>query len=342
MPFETNPVLGVSSEQEGLNKIQSLLDRGLMGDDFASEEPTPDEDAPVEEVKDEEEADEAPDTDEEDTDVEEDESEEADDSEDEEPDVYTLTIGDEEVKVNLDEMKKGYLRQSDYTRKTQALADERKGIAAEKEEATKAKAQAQEYLQFAQVMALADLEPFKDVKWDELKRSDEFEYNDKRSEYNDAVDRYNKALNAIQTYQKEQAEQQHKDLVAYAAKEMELLQEKDTDFLDKESRESVTSKLKQYAQAQGFSEQELAGVYDHRTILLLKKAMLYDEIKSKGSRLKDKKVDKAPRRLVRKGETVNKAEETAKQKRSAFKQKITTGSREDIARHLASMMPDDF
>ena len=43
-----------------------------------------------------------------------------------EPELYKVVIDGEEVEVSLDELQKGYSRQSDYTRKTQQLAQQRK------------------------------------------------------------------------------------------------------------------------------------------------------------------------------------------------------------------------
>ena len=41
---------------------------------------------------------------------------------------YKVKVGDEELEVTLDELLQGYMRQADYTRKTQALAEERKKL----------------------------------------------------------------------------------------------------------------------------------------------------------------------------------------------------------------------
>lgn len=46
----------------------------------------------------------------------------------EEPDHYSVVVGGREKKVTLDELTKGYQRQSDYTRKTQELAREREAV----------------------------------------------------------------------------------------------------------------------------------------------------------------------------------------------------------------------
>ena len=44
-------------------------------------------------------------------------------------DLYTVTIDGADAQVSLDELRNGYQRQSDYTRKTQELASERERLA---------------------------------------------------------------------------------------------------------------------------------------------------------------------------------------------------------------------
>ena len=65
------------------------------------------------------------DTPEEESDTEEGESDEGDDTE------VTVVVDGEEITVSMDELKKGYSRHSDYTKKTQELAEQRKAIEAE-------------------------------------------------------------------------------------------------------------------------------------------------------------------------------------------------------------------
>lgn len=47
----------------------------------------------------------------------------------EEPELYSVLVGGKEEKVTFDDLQKGYMRQADYTRKTQELAREREGVA---------------------------------------------------------------------------------------------------------------------------------------------------------------------------------------------------------------------
>jgi len=48
------------------------------------------------------------------------------DEEGEETEVYTVMVNGEEMEVDIEELRNGYSRQSDYTRKTQEIAEERK------------------------------------------------------------------------------------------------------------------------------------------------------------------------------------------------------------------------
>lgn len=59
------------------------------------------------------------------------ESEEPDEG-DEDEDKYVVKVKGEEIEVSLDELANGYMRQADYTQKTQALAQEREELAAYK------------------------------------------------------------------------------------------------------------------------------------------------------------------------------------------------------------------
>ncbi len=78
----------------------------------------------VEESQPEEEDESFEEEEEEEASEEEDESESADEEDEEE--LYAVTVDGEEVGVNLDELMRGYSRQSDYTKKTQQIAEEKK------------------------------------------------------------------------------------------------------------------------------------------------------------------------------------------------------------------------
>jgi predicted ribosome quality control (RQC) complex YloA/Tae2 family protein len=54
---------------------------------------------------------------------------------------YTVRVDGEEVEVTIDELLSGYSRTQDYTRKTMALADQRKSLETELEQIRQERAQ---------------------------------------------------------------------------------------------------------------------------------------------------------------------------------------------------------
>jgi len=98
----------------------------LSEDDNADEYDYFDPDEDTEEVEDPEATDDEPDEDE----ADEAEDQEAEGQDDEEPEDVTVKLDDGST-VSLDELKKGYFRQNDYTRKTQEVANARKTVEAD-------------------------------------------------------------------------------------------------------------------------------------------------------------------------------------------------------------------
>jgi hypothetical protein len=56
-------------------------------------------------------------------------------AEEEQPDVYTVRVNGEDVEVTFDELTKGYSRESDYRRKTQEVAEQRRAVEKQIQEA---------------------------------------------------------------------------------------------------------------------------------------------------------------------------------------------------------------
>ena len=75
---------------------------------------------------------------------------EAEDDADQEPELYTVKVDGEEIEVDLDTLKSGFMMQSAFTKRTQALAEERKVLEGELQNAREAR---DTYLQNAQQIA---------------------------------------------------------------------------------------------------------------------------------------------------------------------------------------------
>jgi hypothetical protein len=208
---------------------------------------------------------------------------------------YRVKVDNDEVEVDVDELIKGYSRTSDYTRKTQQLAEQRKVIEAEKakiDEASKLRDQYAQRLQvIEQVLAQS---PQEDMA--ALKETDPIGYAVKMAEQ---VER-EKQLAAVrqeraQLAQRQQAEQQAR-LQAQIVQEAERLRTAIPDLADEAKGEVVRKEIKDFARSIGFSEQELAQVYDHRAVVTLYKAMQYDKLQ-KSKPATAKRVAEAPKTL---------------------------------------------
>ena len=162
------------------NKILSMWD---SQEQTASEETkaTSDEEV-VEETKEAEEVEEEAPESEEEGQAEEETAEEVEDQELEivaEEDLkYTIKVDGQELEVDIAELKNGYQRQADYTRKSQALAEQRKGTENIQSERMQLEQERQMYangLQMLQEQQSAKLTDFDNVEWEALKQEDPYQ-----------------------------------------------------------------------------------------------------------------------------------------------------------------------
>lgn len=208
---------------------------------------------------------------------------------------YRVKVDNEELEVDVDELIKGYSRTSDYTKKTQALAEQRKQIEAERAKVVEAARLRDQYAQRLQVIEqMLTQSPQENLA--ELKETDPIGYAVKMAEQ---VER-EKQLAAVrqeraQVAQRQQYEQQER-LKAHLSQEAERLQAAIPEMADEVKGEVVRKEIKDFARSIGFSEQELSQVYDHRAVLTLYKAMQYDKLQ-KSKPATAKRVAEAPKTL---------------------------------------------
>ena len=314
------PVSGSVSEAQ-----EALL--GLMEpeeDTPETEEAQPtEEEESTEETQDEsleEESEEEPDESEEE---EEEESEESD--EEEEEGLYAVTINGEDHEVSLDELMKGYSRQSDYTRKTQKLAEDFKNLT-ELETQWKQEMQVtqQERAQYANALenvinsSLKNLNKF-DVDWDDLRQNDREEYLLKRDEFREAQDNIQKQQREYQVIQQKQQQEMAQSFQQSKQEEYHKLVDKLPDWGDSKKRSELGNSVREYALSQGYSAEEINSLVDHRSVLVLLKAKQFDDLSNSKTSIKSKKLKNKPK-VIRTGKgkertDVDKKKRTAQMKR---------------------------
>ena len=179
---DTQPAPQEGSVEEAHEVLLSLLEPEKETPETEEAAPTEEEES-TEETQDESLEEESEEEAEEESEAESEES----DEEDEEELLYAVKVDGEEQEVSLDELLKGYSRQSDYTKKTQELSSDRKGMEELQQKYNSEMAQIQaerqqytEYLNQIVEKSMGGLDKYANLDWDRLKESDPIEYVTKR------------------------------------------------------------------------------------------------------------------------------------------------------------------
>ena len=226
-----------------------------------------------------------------------DESEvEQEDGEDEqqEPQKYRVKAAGEEREVTLDELIKSYQLGTDYTKKSQAVAEERKAVEAERQRIEEARTLRDQYAERLQVIEQMLNQQPETENLDYLKENDPIGYAVKVAEISQREKQLAQVQAERQRIAAEQERDRHEQLGKVVQAEARKLAEAIPEFADPEKGESIRKQLREFGVKAGFSEQELANVYDSRAVLTLWKAMQYDKLQSAKPGI-TKKVSEAPK-----------------------------------------------
>ena len=270
-------------------------------------------------------ADEAEDTEE----VEYEASDEDDDAEEveEQPQTFRVKAAGEEKDVTLDELMQGYQLGADYTKKTQELAELRKANEAEAKAIQESKQVRDTYAQ--RLKAIEEFLTQGDSQEDlaALKENDPIGYAVKVAEQTEKKQQ----LDAIKLEQDRIAKEQQADyaqaMQRYVADEAEKLNKVLPEFSDKVKGEQLRNEIRNYGKTIGFTDQELAQVYDSRYVLTLHKAMQYDKLQKSKPSVK-KKVAEAPK-MAKAGTKIKEGNADIRKKQMAKLRQ--TGSKQDAA-----------
>ena len=261
---------------------------GLMGNEEGSEQEQPESQSESNDSEAESEHIEAQAEDE--SEVEQDEGED----EQEEPTTYRVKAAGEERDVTLDELIKSYQLGTDYTKKSQAVAEERKVVEAERQRIEEAKYLRDQYAERLQVIEQMLNQQPETENLDYLKETDPIGYAVKVAE----LSQREKQLAQVRAEQARIADQQQREqqeqLGQVVQAESRKLAEVIPEYADPQKGETLRRELREFGLKAGFSDQELANVYDSRAVLTLYKAMQYDKLQSAKPGI-TKKVNEAPK-----------------------------------------------
>jgi len=227
------------------------------------------------------------------------EDEEEAEGEEETLDYYAVKLDGEEVEVSLDELQSGYQRQKDYTKKTQALAEQRKAYEAKAAEIETLQTQYLQQAQLANELLNRDLKRYESVDWATLKTEDPVGYLQKQIEVGEIKQEQaalqQQAQAAYEHNQKAQAEERVQHLEMQRKEALTLF----PDWKDSTKQEAHKQKLFSYGSSIGYSDEELGTIVNARDLVMLDKAMKYDSLQATKKGITKKTTAPAIRKRVK-------------------------------------------
>jgi len=214
--------------------------------------------------------------------AEEDESDDDDEGDDDDaepdgPQSIEIEIDGTPTRLTAKEVKAGYERHADYTRKTMALAEERKSF----------EAAAQQQVQYIR-QQLAALQEFQEPEpdWAKMRDEDPIGFIQEQSKWNEKQAKKQQMLQQTAAQRQQQYEQQlrqaHDNLMAA------LPSWRDNAVRQKESDEITQTLTSEY----GFQPEELQGLADHRLVLISRDAMKWRQLQRSKAGVTKKVADK--------------------------------------------------
>ncbi|GGL48415.1 hypothetical protein [Caulobacter rhizosphaerae] len=197
----------------------------------------------------------------------------------EQPEVFTVKIDGQDVQVTLDEALRGYQREADYTRKTQALAADRKAFEDQQKAEVSGERKRTKELLTALEARLAEPEDTEDLE--ALRMSNPGEY---AARIADRMQREEIARAAKAERQRLEAEEAREELATRetTAKEaMGKLLEAIPAWKDPKVAQADMSKITDYAKAIGYADTDLNEILDHRLFIMAKDAAAYRALQAK-------------------------------------------------------------
>ena len=271
---DNNPIEG-----SGLDETTKQWEKELASESGEEELPT-DEDNQLTQDESEEEL-------EADSEEEEAETEGLEELEDEgvEEDVFEVKSDGKTHQVTLQELKDSFSKGQNYTRKSQALADDRTSFENEKTEISQLREQALQALEFARQKQ--PQQPERDSEyWNNLKDTDPVQFLIERDAVRDAQLQNQKIEQEYANLNSQKEAEHAENLKTYIngqkEKLLELIPEwKDSKLADKEKKLVMSFGLKE-----GFTQTELDQAYDSRAVSTMRKAALWDQLQEKKKGIK--------------------------------------------------------
>jgi hypothetical protein len=205
------------------------------------------------------------------------------DEEEEPTQTYKLKVDGEEIEVTEEELLKGYSRQSDYSKKTQELAAQRKDLEAITSENQAARERMSQLIpelesNLLQIQQSLNAEP----NWDALYKQDpqkatrlERDFNRRREANKQELEKLAVEKQHLQAAQETQLAQQRDTFLNEQAK---LLVENIPEWKDDKLALTEKQEIEKWALKNSYLDEErIANIMDYGSVVMMRKAWMYDQ-----------------------------------------------------------------
>lgn len=247
-----------------------------------------------------------------------------------------LADGTEVDLAEVEEWRKGALRQSDYTRKTQELAAQRKEYEQRQAEIAQKTTQVQQQIDFAITVAEAYLP--KPPSPDMLD-TDPIGYLQQKEYYEAKVYELRQLYETRERHNHEQNAQRLQTFEEMKRKEGEALLSAMPQLKDRAKLESFQKDILEALPHYGFSADDLKSVYDHRLVRMIGDAVAYRKLMASKSKVDAKVKEAAPVAPVQPaGKRTSPAEAEGKAVQDMRRELRRTGDRHVATKIIAKML----
>lgn len=216
------------------------------------------------------------------------------------PEMFTVKIDGKEIQVPREEVIAGYQRQQDATRKTMQAAETRKTAEAEIVQARAERDQYVQGLNRLQIQLESALQQQQDIDWPALIESDPQEAMRQQHLLGQRQAALQQTRQQQEAIQGQVAAERHEQFVEHLKNQRDQIVAKIPEWKDEGKRAAETVEIRDYLVKNGYTPAEIENVADHRAILNVRKAMLYDKLMAQAD-VATKKVINTPRKVERSG-----------------------------------------
>ena len=322
---DTNPLLNNQSVQGAAKSIEGLMDtKGVINKTTKEAAPVEPKEEVEAKAETETEVEQQAETQQEETQEvaeQEEASEDPNAIEEQTTDLHQVTVNGEKIDVDLEELKAGYQKDADYRRKTEELAIEKRELRAEEDRLKNQYSTKMDDLNSLVVTLNAEIN--NDMNSKELDKL----WDEDPTEAAKIDRRIQKRKNTIQQAQQKLREHQQAQFQEILREEQKKLHLKHPEIADPIKGNTVKSNIMNYLSSKGFSNEDVARIYDSRYFDVIMDGMNYNKSKSVKPGLVSKKVK--PTKFVKSGIKSTKEELNSKSRLNQIKTLKKSGNPKD-------------